>query len=89
MDKTVVINEKQAATVRWLAEQYAAGITVHSLVCQLNERGTPAEIRTCLRNHVNGGFSCCAPRASLAYQLDSSLSSLLLGSNDTVYSDLC
>ncbi|MDQ2905778.1 MAG: recombinase family protein [Chloroflexota bacterium] len=43
-EKTVVIDEEQAAILKWLAEQYADGVAAYNLMNQLNERGVPAPL---------------------------------------------
>lgn len=40
--RRLVIHQGEAATVRWIFEQYAAGRSVRAIVHTLNERGTPS-----------------------------------------------
>lgn len=38
----IVLNEEEAAVVRWMAEQYAEGTATYNIRQQLNERGIPS-----------------------------------------------
>jgi site-specific DNA recombinase len=55
--RRMVIDEKEATTVRWIFEQYAAGLSVRAIVHDLNRRGVPsARDGTWAVSAVQGSF---------------------------------